>query len=110
MSKKKIYHCAVVKLLLLCVVILCGSCSKNTSDNKYILITDMLGDTIKIGKNPKKVACVSRTTYDSENQKLVIDIIIRLSKEYNKTIIFSTHNITHKNIEGSKVLMLNSYE
>ena len=64
MSKKKIYHCAIVKLLLLCVVILCGSCSKNTSDNKYILITDMLGDTIKIGKNPKKVACVSRTTYD----------------------------------------------
>ena len=50
------------------------------------------------------------SSLDSENQKLVIDIIIRLSKEYNKTIIFSTHNITHKNIEGSKVLMLNSYE
>lgn len=50
------------------------------------------------------------SSLDSENQKLVIDIIIRLSKEYNKTIIFSTHNIAHKNIEGSKVLMLNSYE
>ena len=48
------------------------------------------------------------SSLDSENQKLVIDIIIRLSKEYNKTILFSTHNIAHKNIEGAKVLMLNS--
>lgn len=64
MGGKKINHFIIVKLLLLCVLILCGSCSKNASNNKYILITDMLGDTIKISKNPKKVACVSRTTYD----------------------------------------------
>ena len=64
MGGKRINHFIIVKLLLLCVLILCGSCSKNASNNKYILITDMLGDTIKISKNPKKVACVSRTTYD----------------------------------------------
>ena len=29
-----------------------------------VTVTDMLGDTITIKKNPEKVACVSRTTYD----------------------------------------------
>ena len=27
-------------------------------------VTDMLGETITVKKNPKKVACASRTTYD----------------------------------------------
>lgn len=50
------------------------------------------------------------SSLDNENQKLVINTIIKLSKEYDKTIIFSTHNIDYKNIKGSKVLRLNSYE
>ena len=39
---------------------------------------------------------------------VVIDIIMRLSKEYNKTVIFSTHNLAHKNIEGCSVLTINA--
>ncbi len=50
------------------------------------------------------------SSLDSENQKLVIDIIMRLSKEYNKTIIFSTHNLAHKNIEGCSVITINKLQ
>ena len=42
MGGKKINHFTIIKLLLLCVLILCGSCSKNASNNKYILITDTI--------------------------------------------------------------------
>lgn len=43
-----------------------GSCKSNniSKDNLTITVTDMLGDSITIKKNPEKVACVSRTTYD----------------------------------------------
>ena len=36
----------------------------NGNNNSTVTITDMVGDVITITKNPKKVACVSRTTYD----------------------------------------------
>lgn len=39
-------------------------CSKKDNQNEQISVTDMLGETITITKNPKKVACISRTTYD----------------------------------------------
>ena len=35
----------------------------NNKDEK-ITVTDMLGDSIEMNKNPSKVACASRTTYD----------------------------------------------
>lgn len=50
------------------------------------------------------------SSLDSENQKLVKDTIMKLSREHNKTIIFSTHNIEFKNIVGSKILTLDSYK
>ncbi len=34
------------------------------SNDEMITVYDMLGDSVVIKKNPKKVACVSRTTYD----------------------------------------------
>ena len=37
--------------------------SNNSSDNE-ITVTDMLGEEVKVKKNPEHVACVSRTTYD----------------------------------------------
>lgn len=37
---------------------------KTNKKNEQIKVTDMLGDSITINKNPNKVACVSRTTYD----------------------------------------------
>lgn len=45
----------------------CGTNHESASENNEpstITVTDMLGDSITIEKNPKKVACVSRTTYD----------------------------------------------
>ena len=39
-------------------------CSNKGNENKEISVTDMVGTTITIKKNPKKVACISRTTYD----------------------------------------------
>ena len=39
-------------------------CSNKGETQETISVTDMVGTTITINKNPKKVACVSRTTYD----------------------------------------------
>ena len=39
-------------------------CSNSGDQNNQISVTDMVGTTITINKNPKKVACISRTTYD----------------------------------------------
>ena len=39
-------------------------CSKEGNKNDQITVTDMLGEKVTVTKNPKKVACISRTTYD----------------------------------------------
>ena len=39
-------------------------CSNKEEIQEQISVTDMVGTTITINKNPKKVACISRTTYD----------------------------------------------
>lgn len=39
-------------------------CSNKGNNEDKISVTDMVGTTITIKKNPKKVACISRTTYD----------------------------------------------
>ena len=39
-------------------------CTSEDNQNEQISVTDMVGTTITIKKNPKKVACISRTTYD----------------------------------------------
>ena len=39
-------------------------CSNKGETQETISVTDMLGTTIIINKNPKNVACISRTTYD----------------------------------------------
>ncbi len=60
---KKIF--AIVLCLVLCVctlVSILGCVKENTDDT--IIITDMLGEKVEVKKNPTKVACVSRTTYD----------------------------------------------
>ena len=56
----------VKKILIVLVfsVILINACNKIVENDKYVTVIDMLGDTITIPKNPKRVACVSRTTYD----------------------------------------------
>lgn len=39
-------------------------CSNKGETQETVTVTDMVGTTITIKKNPKKVACISRTTYD----------------------------------------------
>lgn len=41
-----------------------SACTSYKTSSKTIIVTDMLGNSVKINKNLKKVACVSRTTYD----------------------------------------------
>ena len=57
---KKVYTVVIIILITIIVT----SCKKQILKDNLVTITDMLGDTITIPKNPKKVACVSRTTYD----------------------------------------------
>jgi len=59
----------LIKLLASFLVAFCffgilTGCSNNANNSEKISVTDMLGTTIEINKNPKKVACISRTTYD----------------------------------------------
>lgn len=60
---------AIKKFLLLFIFIitcltLAGCNTTKNKTEKTTTVTDMLGEKITINKNPKKVACVSRTTYD----------------------------------------------
>lgn len=41
-----------------------SGCSNGGETHQTIEVTDMVGSTITINKNPQKVACISRTTYD----------------------------------------------
>ena len=61
MFKNKFVPFVVVALASIGVI---TSCSNNENKSEQISVTDMLGETITITKNPKKVACISRTTYD----------------------------------------------
>lgn len=60
MSKKGILPLLVVIASLGAIT----GCSNEVEQQEKISVTDMVGTTITITKNPKKVACVSRTSYD----------------------------------------------
>ena len=63
--KIKIYKIInILVILSVIAIILLNACNKRIANFDLITVTDMLGDTITIPKNPKKVACISRTTYD----------------------------------------------
>ena len=61
MCKKTLLPFVAVALTSIGVV---TGCSNKGNQEETISVTDMVGTTITIKKNPKKVACVSRTTYD----------------------------------------------
>lgn len=46
------------------IMISLASCGVVNNEIEIVTVKDMLGDSITIKKNPDKVACVSRTTYD----------------------------------------------
>ncbi len=56
-----------VLLLILCLALLTvnfTACNGSEDKDATVTVTDMLGETVEVKKNPTKVACVSRTTYD----------------------------------------------
>ena len=61
----KKYFCMI---LIICLIISSfaafTACNKNKKASETITVVDMLGESVEVKKNPSKVACVSRTTYD----------------------------------------------
>lgn len=55
-------HLKNLTVLLLATPLLVACNNGNTKET--ITVTDMVGDVVSVPKNPQKVACVSRTTYD----------------------------------------------
>lgn len=63
MNIKKILRLSLTLVLIVMLSVTIISCgSSNQGDT--ITVKDMLGNEVAVKKNPKKVACVSRTTYD----------------------------------------------
>ena len=56
------------KIIYLIIIMLClvtfTACSNDNNNEDTVKITDMVGDVVEVKKNPTKVACVSRTSYD----------------------------------------------
>lgn len=63
MKFKKILKLFLTTTLMAMLSITIISCGSSIQEDK-ITVKDMLGNEIKVKKNPKKVGCVSRTTYD----------------------------------------------
>lgn len=60
---RKILALMIAVTLCLGTALSLASCGGD-KNNETITVTDMLGDTCEVKKNPTKVACASRTTYD----------------------------------------------
>ena len=60
---KKIKILLVIFLNILTIMTL-SSCGDLFKEKNKITVTDMVGTKVAIKKNPTKVACISRTTYD----------------------------------------------
>lgn len=60
---KKIKILLVIFLNML-VILTLSSCRDLFKDKNKITVTDMVGSKVNVKKNPSKVACISRTTYD----------------------------------------------
>ena len=58
----------LIKLLSLTIAIasvgVISGCDGNQVETETVEITDMVNDVVTVKKNPRKVACVSRTSYD----------------------------------------------
>ena len=53
----------LIAVLCLAMSMTIVGCQK-PGDDETVTVTDMLGETVTVKKNPQKVACASRTTYD----------------------------------------------
>ena len=65
MTKRNRIICLVMLLCItICIVMAFASCNQKSEEAETVKVIDMLGEEVEVKKNPKKVACVSRTTYD----------------------------------------------
>ena len=65
MSKfKRIISMVLGVVLCFTMAISIVGCGNTNNDDEMVTVTDMLGEQVTVKKNPKKVACASRTTYD----------------------------------------------
>ena len=61
---KKLISMILGVVLYFTMAISIVGCENTNNDNETVTVTDMLGEQVTVKKNPKKVACTSRTTYD----------------------------------------------
>lgn len=62
---KKLFRAIPALAVILCLCPFLISCGQNRDSRiETITVVDMVGDSVTIPKNPKNVACVSRTTFD----------------------------------------------
>lgn len=54
----------IVILFAVCLLSASGCGGEFNTEGETVTVIDMVGDTVIVPKNPDKVACVSRTTYD----------------------------------------------
>ena len=60
---KKFFKVLYSILMIVSIIFITG-CVVNNDQTETIEIIDMVGDKVMVKKNPTKVACVSRTSYD----------------------------------------------
>jgi iron complex transport system substrate-binding protein len=88
-------------ITLLCLTVVVG-CHDNNSKIETIEITDMVGDVVSVKKNPTKVACVSRTSYDllvAFGLENYIDGTYKKNLDNKWTSIFYPNSSTHYKYE-----------
>ncbi len=65
MKMRKLISILLCGLFCIATLFATTACNNQTnSDDETVTVTDMLGEQVTVKKNPKKVACASRTTYD----------------------------------------------
>lgn len=66
MSKfNKLFSIIIASVLLVMTAFCATACNYGSSDTSdTVTVVDMLGEEVVVKKNPKRVACASRTTYD----------------------------------------------
>lgn len=94
---------SIVLVLILCFgfCLLFSACSDSNPSNEAnetITVQDMLGISVEVKKNPTKVACVSRTTYDlliAFGLGDVIDGVYKTVLQNEWTSVFYPDSVNH---------------
>lgn len=99
---KKINKIALISATFATVCGVLTACNDKKTEESSIVIKDMLGEEITIPKNPKKVACISRTTYDlliAYGLGDKIDGVLKTVKDNLWTEVFYPNSKNHYSYE-----------